>query len=733
MGRPVGTPTTQEMKTFHEDHFDPEIVPGLRREWMILARRRRMIAALAVLALAGAAAYNYSVRPLYDSAAVVSARETMPGQPQARWNLEPVRVKAVIDKELARITSREIATGVVKRLGTAELAELNSGPASPWYRRLVFGAGFETPGTPQGLTQAVEALRSRLRVDWREPSTWIEIRVSAFDPEAAAGLANALATAYVTEAAAASREVVEASSEALNTQLQTKEKELGEQLTGLRELGTETGLGDLNTRRATLERRLRGFQEALVAAQTARVGRTATGREAAMTDGSPSDARVMAAQNRVAELEDREKALLATLGEQHPEVVTVREQLKSARQRLEAASTAIEKSAESAYALALKEEARIEASLQQVQKELSDLDKQSLSYSLSQKRAEASRMAVDQLIQRQEIQSPIVIETEVIQTAAPSSVPSSPRKREIFAYALAGGLLAGILLAWVLERFDDSIQSPDDIKDILGLPFLGVVPLVPRLRDKTIAAAIADTRTGFSDGLRVVRTNLMFGAPQLKPKVLVFTSASPGDGKSTVASGVALLLNETQARVLLIDGDLRRPSVHTLLEVPTSPGLSDLLAMPAPATLSVTPGPLPGVDVLPAGPSLTVSAARLGSENMKSLLAQARERYDWVIIDSPPSLGLPDASVLATLADAVVVVCSGDKTPRQALRSVNDQLRSVGAHLLGVVLNRVNMDRHSYYYGRYYSAYYGDEDKTVPPPALPPPSQTPVAASPQAE
>jgi succinoglycan biosynthesis transport protein ExoP len=99
---------------------------------------------------------------------------------------------------------------------------------------------------------------------------------------------------------------------------------------------------------------------------------------------------------------------------------------------------------------------------------------------------------------------------------------------------------------------------------------------------------------------------------------------------------------------------------------------------------------------------------------MKALIAQARDSYDWVIIDSPPSLWLPDASVLATLADGVVIVCSGDKTPRQALAAVSHQLKSVGASVLGVVLNRVNMGRHSYYYGRYYSAYYGVDEKAAP-------------------
>ncbi|MBX7185188.1 MAG: polysaccharide biosynthesis tyrosine autokinase [Vicinamibacteria bacterium] len=705
------------MKTSHEDHFEPEIVPGLRREWMILARRRRMIVAIVVLALAGAAAYNYSVKPLYTGSAIISAGESMPGQPYARLNTDIPRLKAVIDKEIARITSRELAMEIVKQLGPKERAELASGALGPWYSRLRFPGEAPVPESVNGpnTALAVNALRSRLRVDWREPSTWIDIRLTGYDPEAVAGLANAIARTYVTETAEANRQTIENSSAEIDTQLKTKERQLGEQLSAVRDIAAETGLGDLNARKAVLERQIRGFQDALVAAQTARVGRTATSREAAQMEGGglASDARILAAQTRVSELEDRERALLSTLGEQHPEVITLREQLKAARARLDATTAAVEKSADSAYQLAVKEEERIEANLQRVQRELSNLEKQSLNYSLTQKRADASRVAVDQLIQRQELQATIIIQAEVIQTAFPPPVPSSPQKRENFTYALAGGLLAGILLAWMLERFDDTIQSPDDIKDILGLPFLGVVPLVPKLRDKTIAAALADTRTGFSDGLRVVRTNLMFGAPQLKPKVLVFTSASPGDGKSTVASGIALLLNETQARVLLIDGDLRRPSIHALLEVPAGPGLSDLLALSGPVALAVSPGPFPGVDVLPAGPPLTVSAARLGSENMRSLLAQARERYDWIIIDSPPSLGLPDASVLATMADAVVVVCSGDKTPRQALRSVNDQLRSVGARLLGVVLNRVNMDRHSYYYGRYYSAYYGDEDRTA--------------------
>lgn len=692
---------------------------------MILARHRRLIATITVLTLSGAVLYNYSVRPLYESVAIISINQTTPNQPLARLGLTAQRLSEMIDKEIARVTSPELASEIAKKLGPNETRELASGPVGPWFRRLRL-PGIDAAGAaaPPNRAEAAEALLSRLSLQQRSGSSWVEVRMAGYDPEAVANLANEVVRSYSSLIESANRQAMEASQTAIEEQLETREKKLGEELSGLREIQTDTGLGDLSARRAILERQVRAFQEALVAAQTARVGRAATSREAAKMEGGvltqAADPRIQAAQDRVTELEDRERALLANLGGRHPDVLAVQEQLKAARERLATLTAAAEKAADSAYQLALNEEARIEANLQRVQRELANLDSQSLSFAMGQKKAEASRLALEQLIQKQQTTAPTVIELEVIQEASPAPAPASPQSTRNIAYGLLGGLMAGVLLAWARERFDDTIQSPDDIRSLPGLPFLGVVPLMPKLPTMSLSRAITDNRTGFSDGLRVVRTNLMYGAPQLKARVLVFTSASPGDGKSTVALGVTLLLHETQARVLLIDGDLRRPSVHTLLDLPGGDGLSTLLAMPAPVSLAVVPGPLPGIDVVTAGPPLTVSAARLGSENMRSLIAQAKERYDWIIIDSPPSLGLPDASVLATLADGVVIVCSGDKTPRQALGAVAHQLSSVGAPILGVVLNRVNMERHSYYYGRYYSTYYGaDEKVTQPPPESP--------------
>jgi len=337
------------------------------------------------------------------------------------------------------------------------------------------------------------------------------------------------------------------------------------------------------------------------------------------------------------------------------------------------------------------------------------VEKESLGYSLERRKFEASRASIETLFQRQANVSTTILDPQIIQSARPSPVPVSPQRQRNFLYAFIGGLIGGLLLAWMAERFDDSVQSPEDVKEGLGLPFLGIVPLIRKLPQGSLAPAIGDAKNGLADSLRVVRTNLIYGSAEARPKVLAFTSASPGEGKSTVAAGLAILFAQNKARVLLIDADLRRPSVHQLLNVPQSPGLSGVLSAEGPVNLVARAGPVRGLDVIPAGTPQNLSSERLGSDAMKALIDQARGRYDWVIIDSPPALGLSDASVIATLADGIVVVCSGDKTPRQAVRHVADQLRAVRAAVLGVVLNRVDLHRHSYYYGRYYSPYYGAE------------------------
>ncbi len=694
----------------NEERFD--VVPGLRREWMIIVRRRRLVALGFFASVLGATIYNYTLRPVYEGLAVVTIAEAMAANPLARMSTELTRLGIILERQRALIKSPEFASRVAPNLDPRAQTELSYGPIGSWadrmrseWARLTGAQGSDEP------VDYVAALRSRLRVTGEARSTWIEIRFAAYDPKVAAEVANALMDQYLKETEAGNTQAVEDSRRALGEQVEEKEQRLTEQLSGLRELGGKSGLGDLEVRKSMLEREYRAFQEALVNAQTSRVGREARRREATQLKGGVaairSDPLIRAATTRVSELEDKERSLLATLGPKHPDVVTVQEQLESARQRLTQEMGALEQGADSEYQLAVNEEARLKTNMARIQRELADVEKESLGYSLERRKFEASQSSIETLFQRQANASPTIIDAQILQTARPPTIPVSPQRQRNFLYSLIGGLIGGLLLAWMAERFDDSVQSPEDVKEGLGLPFLGIIPLIRKLPQGSIAPAIADGKTGLADSLRVVRTNLIYGSAEARPKVLAFTSATPGEGKSTVAAGLAILFAQNKARVLLIDADMRRPTVHHLLNVAQSPGLSGILAAEGPVALAPRPGPVRGLDVLPAGAPQNLSAERLGSDAMKALVDLARSRYDWVIIDSPPALGLSDAAVIATLADGIVVVCSGDKTPRQAVRHVADQLRAVRASVLGVVLNRVDLHRHSYYYGRYYSAYYG--------------------------
>lgn len=699
-----------------EERFD--VVPGLRREWMIVVRRRRLVALGLVCSLVGATVYNYTLRPVYEGLSVIAVAEAMASNPLARMSTEVTRLGAILERQRVLIRSPEFASRVVESLDPAAQKELALGPIGSWpdrmaseWMRLTGATGSDAP------VDAVAAFRSRLRVTGEAKSTWIEIRVAAYDAKVAADLANAVMDRYLQEVDASNRQAVEQTRQVLGQQVEEKEQSLNEQLSGLREMGGKAGLGDLEVRKAMLDRELRAFQEALVNAQTARVGREARRREAVQLRGGVaavrSDPLIRAAAARVSELEDRQTTLLATLGPKHPDVVTVQQQLEAAKLRLNQEMGSLEQGADSEYQLAVNEEARLKDNMARIQREIAAVEKESLGYSLERKKFEASRSSIENLFQRQANASPTILDVQPVQSARPSSIPVSPQRQRNFLYSLVGGLIAGLLLAWMAERFDDSVQSPEDVKEGLGLPFLGIIPLIRKLPQGALVPAIADGKNGLADSLRVVRTNLIYGSAEARPKVLAFTSASPGEGKSTVAAGLAILFAQNKSRVLLIDADLRRPSVHHLMGVAQSPGLSGLLATEGPVTLAARGGAVRGLDVIPAGTPQNLSAERLGSEAMKAIIEQARARYDWVIIDSPPALGLSDASVIATLADGIVVVCSGDKTPRQAVRHVTDQLRAVRAMILGVVLNRVDLHRHSYYYGRYYSPYYGAEGESA--------------------
>ena len=267
------------------------------------------------------------------------------------------------------------------------------------------------------------------------------------------------------------------------------------------------------------------------------------------------------------------------------------------------------------------------------------------------------------------------------------------------------------------EYFDNRITHPEEIKQHLGVPFLGMVPALVHNGAGKAAAGNGNASPPlinngvpphFAESFRTLRTNLLFSSAEEGSRRIVVTSTGPGEGKTLVASNAAMALALAGERVLLIDGDMRKPRVHEVFGKPQKPGLSNVLVGDAKASDSVHKTSVPGLWVLPAGEHPPNPAELLGSKRCKDLLSSVSEHFDWVIIDTPPVMAVTDSSVVAHGATGVLFVVGSEMTVRGTAQRAMEQLEHAKAKFIGAVLNRVDLHHNAYYYSQYYRREYGD-------------------------
>lgn len=300
----------------------------------------------------------------------------------------------------------------------------------------------------------------------------------------------------------------------------------------------------------------------------------------------------------------------------------------------------------------------------------------------------------------------------VVDPAIAATEPASPRVLVNTLLAALFGLAAALALAFVLEHLDDTIKSPDDVQEIAGVPTLGVIAQVKSARkkgaDRHVLATLLTPRSPVAEAFRTLRTNLDFASVDTPLRRLLITSAEPGEGKSTIAANIAVAFAQAGKKVILIDADMRRPSVHQLFEVPNSHGLTTLLRANEPgagAVAHVTQEA--GLRLITTGPLPPNPAELLGSERMRVLMSRLANEADLIVIDSPPLHAVTDAAVVARAVDGVVLVTQPGTTKRAALAQAKEALDRVGARVLGVVLNQVTDRSAAGYYYRYDGDYYG--------------------------
>jgi capsular exopolysaccharide synthesis family protein len=287
--------------------------------------------------------------------------------------------------------------------------------------------------------------------------------------------------------------------------------------------------------------------------------------------------------------------------------------------------------------------------------------------------------------------------------------PTKPEKLKVFALAIVAGFMLGFGGAWVREKTDHRLSSADEIAQILGLPVLSIIPSMPG-RSGAVARGQKihlESMSDVAEAFRTLRTVVYFSVPEGKAKTILLTSPFQGEGKSTTASGLAIAMAKAGRRTLMIDGDLRKPTLHRIFELSDAVGLSSVMAGRESLEKAIQRTAVEGLDVLPCGPIPANPSEILNSKAFAEMLQKLSQRYDHIVLDSPPVLPVTDARILGATCDVTLLVLRANRSTRRMSEYAAEAMLGVGARVLGVVVNDVPRSKRTGYHGGYGYGNYG--------------------------
>lgn len=400
--------------------------------------------------------------------------------------------------------------------------------------------------------------------------------------------------------------------------------------------------------------------------------------------------------------------LLTRFKEEYPAVKRAAAQLAELDDQIQSLAGNIKSSIQQEYRIAAQQEQALESRISQLRQGSLAEQERSVGYNILMREADTNRQMYDGLLQRfKEVSAEAGIAANNLSLLDSAEVPSSPvHPRLLLITALAGftGLLLGLFIIFIREQVNDSIRSPEDAEQKLGLPALSVIPVSDSpLED------LDDPKSAISEAYFALCTSIELAGASGLPRSILFTSSQAGEGKSTTAYAVARGFASTGRRVVLIDGDIRRPTVHPKFDLNNESGLSHLLANSRQLDEVVHTQIFPNLDVITAGPQPPNPAQLLGAEKAGVLIDQLSGLYDVVVIDAPPIMGLADAPLLSSHAEATVLAVETGRVHRGQAKNAIKRLRAAHARIAGIVLTRFETERFGY--GEYGYGYGYETDK----------------------
>jgi succinoglycan biosynthesis transport protein ExoP len=637
--------------------------------------------------------------------------------------------------QLRIMKGRDLAQRVAQKLDMNRVPEFNGqGPkvtqlavAIAWVKyyasspyRLITSAPAESPAASLSFATVnassyPEALLTRFNVTQVRGSQLVDLTFDAADPQFAARAANAFADEYVAHNLELKVQTLNASADWLTGEVQKQGGLVKESDLKLAQYKETQDAVSLDSNQNIVVSRLTASNDAATRARMDRIQKEGLWRqiEAAGDDvesitsviNNPNIQNLRASLNQLSQ----EKARATErYGERHPEYQKAVTALANAEAQLREEIRKARQNARNEFDNALQQEREMQGQLNESKKQATALGRKGVDYAVLLREAESNRAIYNQLVTREKelrvVANSRTNNVRVVDKAEVPGLPFSPNHRRDWMYAIALGIALGLGLAFGLDYLDDTVKTPDDIARRLKLRFLGLVPIVSGDRHPLISGPVPHD---FGEAYRSIRTALASQLPGNGPRIVAVASSQPLEGKTTTAVNIAMALAVGGARVLLIDADMRRPSVHKALRMANDRGLSQLLAGQARMREVVQRTHDPNLLTITAGRTPANPSELLASDRMRALLSGLETGpFDWIIIDTPPVLAVTDAVILAPLVAAVTFVIGAEMTRwRLAERAVETLLGSNPRNVLAV-LNKVNFGRNKYYYSRYYGHQY---------------------------
>jgi capsular exopolysaccharide synthesis family protein len=740
--RPGPTPTSAASASAHTPPpaapYLPESETHLLDRIAVLYRYRRIAFSVFVLATAAMMIQGFTNTPVFQARAQIEIQDerstAIPGLNNAETQFyeDP---EPYYNTQYKILKGRDLTRRVIKKLNLENVPEFN-GTAAPAQtpltiladakRRLldlVAPATQVEPEAPkvdetQDESALVSAFIGRVDVVPVRGSRLVDVYFQSTDPKFAALAINVLADEYVDQNLQLKVQSVQNMIEWLDKQLVTQQQKVQDAERQLAEYRDKKNAMSLDDKNNVVTSRLNHLNDELIKTRTDRIQKESLYNQvksistSTTPDAIPAVAQnpeVQALKTKLEQLRNEKVKLSERYGDRHPSVLAVNTQLADTQTQLTGATAKALQSIKNEYDTAILTEQTLARNFEGAKSEAQDLTRKSVDYNVMEREAKSSRTVYEALLQKaNELRVASNSRTNNVRVIDHAEVPKAamtPAGRRTWLMSFAVGLVLAIGVAFGLDYMNDTIKTPEDVARRLKLPFLGLIPSVRG--DKHPVLASSHVPHDFGEAFRSLRTALMARYPGDGTKIMVVTSAQPLEGKTTTAANIAMALAYGGARVLLIDGDMRRPGLHRPLRLTNERGLSQVLIGQARVRDVIQRTVDPNLLAITAGRTPPNPSELLSSERMKTLLTNlSHGPFEWIIVDTPPVLAVTDAVILAPIVSGVTFVVGAEMTRRRLAERALETIMQTHPRLIAVVLNKVDFARNKYYYSRYYGHQY---------------------------